>query len=75
MNLKHLRDLAISRANECIANGDNEKARDFLDIKAKLDKQLSSEIIKTAPVSPVVSGGIAIAAGAICVALTAAPGL
>ncbi len=75
MNLKHLRDLAASRANECIANGDNEKARDYLDIKASLDKQLASKIIETASVSPVVSGGVAVAAGMVCAALTVAPGI
>ena len=75
MNLRYLRDLATSRVNECIANGDYEKARDYLDIKAKLDKQLASEIIKTAPVSPVVSGGIAVAAGLACAALTVVPGI
>ncbi len=73
MNLKHLRDLATSRANECIANGDNEKARDYLNIKAQVDKQLASEIIGTAAMSPVVTGGIAIAAGMVCIALTAIP--
>jgi len=75
MNLKHLRDLAASRASECIANGDNEKARDYLDIKANLDKQLASKIIETASVSPVVSGGVAVAAGMVCAALTVAPGI
>jgi hypothetical protein len=75
MNLNHLKDLATNRINECVAKGDLQGARDYLDIKASIDKQLVSEILNSAPSSPLTSGLGIVAVGSACVILTVTPGL
>ncbi|MBA6328246.1 hypothetical protein H4J46_09895 [Colwellia sp. MB02u-6] len=75
MNLNHLKDIATNRINECVAKGDLQGARDYLDIKASIDKQLALEALSSAPSSPLTSGLGIVAVGSACAILTVTPGL
>ena len=75
MNLKHLKDIAKSRVNECIAKGDNQGVSDALDILASIDKQLSSEALNSLPTTTLASEAAVATAVASCAVLLVTPGL
>lgn len=74
-NLNHLKDIAKSRVNECIAKGDNQGVSDALDILASIDKQLSSEALNSLPTTTLASQAAVATAVASCAVLLVTPGL